>query len=100
MARVDGQEQGAKDRERLRKSEQRLRLLLDHHGDAVFMLDTEGRVVTWTPAATRIVGIGVEEGSRDEPGRPTIEGSVGHRKPTMGVSLADDLLRAWHWRPR
>lgn len=45
------------DAEALRTREQRLRLLLEHVGDAVFMLDPAGRVVTWTPAATRIVGV-------------------------------------------
>lgn len=61
MARVDEQRQSATDAEPLGQTEQRLRLLLQHVGDAVFMLDTEGRVLTWTPAATRIVGLGVDE---------------------------------------
>ena len=40
----------------LRESEERFRLLARHTGDAVFMLDPEGRVMTWTPAAERTLG--------------------------------------------
>ncbi len=40
----------------LRDSEERFRLLVSHVGDAVFMLDPAGRVMTWTPAAQRILG--------------------------------------------
>lgn len=45
----------------LRESEERLRLLVEHVGDAVFMLDPEGRVVTWTPSAQRIFGYTADE---------------------------------------
>lgn len=42
--------------ERLRESEERFRLLVRHTGEAVFMLDPTGRVITWTPAAERVLG--------------------------------------------
>lgn len=45
----------------LRDSEERLRLLVEHVGDAVFMLDNDGKVMTWTPAAERVLGYRAEE---------------------------------------
>ena len=48
--------------EELRRSEQRLRLLIDSIRDyAVFMLDAEGRVATWNAAAERIIGYRADE---------------------------------------
>lgn len=42
--------------DRVRASEERFRLLVEHIGDAVFMLDLEGRIETWTAAAQRTFG--------------------------------------------
>ncbi len=40
-----------------RRSEERLRLVVDHtEGYAIFMLDTEGRVVTWNRGAKKVFG--------------------------------------------
>ena len=47
--------------ERIRESEQRLRLFFDTMAEAVYITDEEGRIVEWNPAAERISGI-----SRDE----------------------------------
>lgn len=40
----------------VRASELRFRLLLDNVADAVFMLDRDGRIQTWNPAAERMFG--------------------------------------------
>lgn len=45
----------------LREKEERLRLLLEHLGEAVIMLDPMGRVLTWTPSARRILGHSEQE---------------------------------------
>jgi len=43
--------------ERLRRSEERFRLIVEGAQDyAIFMLDTEGRVASWNPGAERIKG--------------------------------------------
>lgn len=48
--------------EQLRESEERLRLLIGSIKDyAIFMLDPNGRVVTWNPGAERIKGYQAEE---------------------------------------
>jgi PAS domain S-box-containing protein len=48
--------------EALRRSEERFRLLVEGVSDyAIFMLDPEGRVVTWNPGAQRLKGYQPEE---------------------------------------
>jgi PAS domain S-box-containing protein len=48
--------------ESLRRSEERFRLLVEGVQDyAIFMLDTDGRVVTWNEGAERIKGYSAEE---------------------------------------
>jgi PAS domain S-box-containing protein len=48
--------------EALKQSEERLRLLVEGVKDrAIFMLDTEGRVVSWNPGAERIHGYSFKE---------------------------------------
>ena len=43
--------------EKLRRSEERFRLLIEGAQDyAIFMLDTEGRITSWNPGAERIKG--------------------------------------------
>ena len=46
---------------RTRTNETHFRLLVEHVGDAVFMLDPMGLVETWTPAAQRIFGYSHDE---------------------------------------
>lgn len=49
-------------REELRRSEERFRLLVDGVRDyAIFMLDPEGRVVSWNSGAERLKGYSAEE---------------------------------------
>lgn len=46
----------------LRRSEERLRLLIESVRDyAIFMLDSEGRVATWSPGAERINGYAAQD---------------------------------------
>jgi PAS domain S-box-containing protein len=45
----------------VRVSEERFRMLVEHVGDAIFMLDAAGRIETWTPAAKRILGYEASE---------------------------------------
>jgi PAS domain S-box-containing protein len=48
--------------ERVRRSEERFRLLVEHATDyAIFMLDPEGRVVTWNEGAAKINGYEIGE---------------------------------------
>ena len=48
--------------ESLRQSEERFRLLIENVRDyAIFLLDTEGRVLTWNPGAERIKGYKAED---------------------------------------
>jgi len=48
--------------EKLRQSEQRLRLMIENVKDyAIFMLDPAGRVVSWNAGAERIAGYSAEE---------------------------------------
>lgn len=57
LAAATAELQRARSREgELRAREERFRLLVAHVGEAVFMLDTSGGVVTWTAAAERLLG--------------------------------------------
>ena len=51
-----------REQEVLRQSEERFRLLVESVADyAIFMLDVEGRIVSWNTGAGRIKGYGAEE---------------------------------------
>jgi|GEM_PF-2533823 len=47
--------------DRMRAGARRLRLLLEHAGEAVIMLDAQGCVETWTPAAERTFRVSSEQ---------------------------------------
>ncbi|MGG1947303.1 PAS domain S-box protein [Trinickia sp. NRRL B-1857] len=47
--------------EKLRQSEERLRLLMDAVDDAVFMLDPQGHITSWNAGATRLKGFDAPE---------------------------------------
>lgn len=47
--------------ERLRQSEERLRLLMDAVEDAIFMLDPHGNVTSWNAGATKLKGFEASE---------------------------------------
>lgn len=86
--------------EALRESEERFRLLVAHVGDAVFMLDTAGRVVTWTPAAERMFGYDQDEAlalcASDflPPAEPRPEG----RSDALERALAEGRFEEVGWR--
>lgn len=48
--------QRARDQRRLWRSEQKHRSIINHAGEAVFLLDAEGRVSEWNKAAERLFG--------------------------------------------
>ena len=53
---------GVSERARLRQSEARFRALVDAVTDyAIFLLDDDGRVISWNPGAERIKGYGEKE---------------------------------------
>lgn len=90
---------GAEDR--LRASEQRFRLLIEHVGDAVVLLDRHGRINTWTPTAERLFGYRADEvaGSAvtvlhgDGDDDISVAGEI-------GTVLGDGLPRVEGWRVR
>jgi len=47
--------------ERLRKSEERFRVITKSANDAIILLDNDGKVVFWNPAAQRVFGYSSEE---------------------------------------
>ena len=51
---------------RLRRSEQKYRTIINHAGEAIFLLDGEGRVLEWNKAAEKLFG----EPRRNVLGRP------------------------------
>lgn len=52
----------ARTQEQARQSEEKFRLLVESAKDyAIFMLDTDGNIITWSAGAERITGYGAEE---------------------------------------
>ena len=49
--------QRERDQERLSRSEQKHRTIINHAGEAIFLLDRKGRVLEWNKAAERLFGV-------------------------------------------
>ena len=89
--------------ESLRKSEERFRLLVEGVQDyAIFMLDPEGRVVTWNEGAERIKGYRAEEILGQQFSRFYEKGDIELGKPEQELKEAEDLGRSTveGWRVR
>jgi len=77
-----------------RESEERLRLLVEGVQDyAIFMLDTEGRVVSWNVGAKRISGYEANEIIGQHLSRFYTEEDVEARKPDSELAAATDYGR-------
>jgi PAS domain S-box-containing protein len=87
----------------LRLSEERFRLLVEGTQDyAIFMLDAEGRVVSWNPGAERIKGYRADEIIGQHFGRFYSSEDVQSGKPERELKLAADKGRCEDegWRVR
>jgi PAS domain S-box-containing protein len=84
----------------LRESEERFRLLVTHIGAAVFMLDTAGNVVMWTPAAERILGYTEAEALtlHAEAFLPPEARGTGTVAAELATALSDGRLELDGWR--
>ncbi|WP_374087022.1 PAS domain S-box protein [Methylomicrobium lacus] len=77
-----------------RESEERLRLLVEGVQDyAIFMLDTEGRVVSWNVGAKRITGYDANEIIGQHLSRFYTEEDVEAQKPDRELEAATDYGR-------
>jgi len=45
-----------RDQQRLRRSEEKHRLIINHAGEAIFLLDNEGRILEWNKASEQLFG--------------------------------------------
>jgi PAS domain S-box-containing protein len=89
--------------EALRQSKERLRLMLASVSDyAIFMLDPEGRVVSWNPGAERIKGYSEEEIVGSHFSRFFAPEDIANGKPARELEMAANQGRfedeAWRVR--
>jgi PAS domain S-box-containing protein len=62
-----------RDQERLRRSEHKHRTIINHAGEAIFLLDAQGRIGEWNKAAEQLFGVA----RRNVLGRPLPEVELG-----------------------
>ncbi len=89
--------------ERLRLSEQRLRLMLESVGDhAIFMLDPRGWVTSWNPGAARIKGYRTQEimGRHFSVFYPEEEVRAGKPQVDLELTARQGRLEEEGWRVR
>ncbi|MFX1695461.1 PAS domain S-box protein [Paraburkholderia sp. A2RO-4L] len=90
------------DEERLRQSEERLRLLMDAVEDAVVMLDPQGRITSWNAGATRLKGFEAGEIIGQHISRFYPMEEIAARRPERELSIAATHGRVedegWHLR--
>ncbi|HLX21934.1 MAG TPA: PAS domain-containing sensor histidine kinase [Usitatibacter sp.] len=89
--------------ERLRESEERFRALIDGVQDcAIFMLDAEGRVVTWNAGAERMLGHRAEEIMGQSFGAFFLPEDIAAGRPAADLRTATLNRRAYDrgWRVR
>ena len=68
----------------LQKSERRLRAITDSANDAILMMDEEGKISFWNPAATKILGY-----TRDEAMGKVLHNMIA---PTQFISIFDNAF--------
>ena len=89
--------------ELLRRSEERFRLLVEGVRDyAIFMLDTEGRVVSWNHGAEQIKGYRADEiiGKHFSVFYPPEVVAEGWPEKELGIALSEGRLQDEGWRVR
>ena len=89
--------------ERLRRSEERFRLLLEGVADyAIFMLDEEGRVTSWNTGAERITGYHADEILGQHFGRfyPAEDVALGAPAEELRTATLNRRAEARGWRVR
>jgi PAS domain S-box-containing protein len=89
--------------ERMRQSEERFRSMIENVKDhAIFMLDGEGRVLTWNKGAERLTGHGPEEiiGEHYSCFYPTEDRESGKPEQILQAVLADGQWEDEGWRLR
>jgi PAS domain S-box-containing protein len=89
--------------ERLRISEQRLRLLVENVEDyAIFMLGTDGTIESWNPGAQRIKGYTADEiiGRHFRTFYPPEMQAIGHPEHELELALRDGHYEEEGWRIR
>ncbi|MEV6828512.1 PAS domain S-box protein [Amycolatopsis sp. NPDC051102] len=87
----------------LRESEERFRLLVQNVQDyAIFMLDTEGRIVSWNAGAERTKGYAAEEiiGRHFSVFYPAEDVAAGKPERELETAVADGRLEDEGWRLR
>jgi len=87
----------------LRESEERFRLLVDAVKDyAIFMLDPDGRVMSWTPGAERIIGYRAEAiiGQHFSQFYPSDDAAQGKPAWELQQALAEGRHEDEGWRIR
>jgi PAS domain S-box-containing protein len=87
----------------LRESEERFRVLVDRVPDyAIFMLDPEGRFVSWNEGARRITGYTAEEvlGRDYEMLYPGDDRAAGKPRANLAAALEQDHIEEVGWRIR
>ena len=89
--------------EAIRESEERFRLLVDSAEDyAIFMLDPDGRVVSWNTGAQRLKGYRPDEiiGRHFSQFYPTEDVRAGKPEDELAVALAEGRVEDEGWRVR
>ncbi|WP_311768303.1 PAS domain S-box protein [Burkholderia stagnalis] len=88
--------------EKLRQSEERLRLLMDAVDDAVFMLDPQGYITSWNAGAKRLKGFESSEIIGQHVSRFYPMEDIAARKPDRELAIAakDGRVEEEGWRLR
>jgi PAS domain S-box-containing protein len=100
---ADADSNGRVTEERLRQNEERFRMLVDSITDyAIFLLSTDGVVLTWNPGAQRIKGYAPHEiiGQSFERFYPPEDRAAGLPARMLAAARADGRVEQEGWRVR